>query len=54
MARLQARARPAVAARSITAGAGRMILFARRAAMMPATIGCPRSVLQAHVQSPQS
>ena len=43
-----ARARPAMAARSITAGAGRMILLASRAAMMPATIGCPRSVLQAH------
>ena len=26
----------------------RMILLASRAAMMPATIGCPRSVLQAH------
>ena len=45
--RLRARARPAIAVRSITAGAGRMILLANRAAMTPATIGCPRSVLQA-------
>jgi len=48
VARLRARARPAMAARSILAGAGRMILRACRAAMTPATIGCPRSVLHAH------
>ena len=38
MARLRARARPAMAARSITAGAGRMIFSARRAATTPAAI----------------
>ena len=36
-----------MAVRSITAGAGRMIFAVRSAAMTPATIGAPRSVLQA-------
>jgi hypothetical protein len=36
-----------MAARSITADTGRRIFSARRAAMAPATIGWPRSVLQA-------
>jgi hypothetical protein len=45
--RLRARARPAMAVRSMTVGAARIILAARRAAITPATIGWPRSVLQA-------
>jgi hypothetical protein len=45
--RLRARARPAMAVRLMTAGAGRMIFAARRAAITPVTIGWPRSVLQA-------
>jgi hypothetical protein len=36
-----------MAVRSTTAGAGRMIFAVRSAAMTPATIGAPRSVLQA-------
>ena len=35
-----------MAVRSTTAGAGRMIFAVRSAAMTPATIGAPRSVLQ--------
>jgi hypothetical protein len=40
-ARLRARARPAMAVRSTTGGAGRMIFAVRSAAMTPATIGAP-------------
>ena len=36
-----------MAARSITAAGGRMILAMRSAAITAATIGCPRSVAQA-------
>jgi len=46
-ARLRARARPAIAARSITAGAGKITFSARSAKISPETIGCPRSVPQA-------
>ena len=46
-ARLRARARPAMAARSMTDVAGRMTPSPRSAATTPVTIGGPRSVAQA-------
>jgi hypothetical protein len=47
VARVRARARPAIAVRSITPAVGRMMREVRSAVTTAAAMGCPRSVLQA-------